>query len=280
MRLCRFLDLSSPNSRRARYGVLEGEQIIPIREDHPFGPLTRQESEAVPVERARLLAPCEPSKIVALGRNYRAHAEELGHHVPAEPLIFLKPPSAVIGPEETIRLPTLSARVDYEGELVVVIGRRAYRLRDEDDPLAYVLGYTCGNDVTARDLQQRDGVFARAKGFDTFAPTGPVIATDLDPSDLRIETRVSGRVRQRASTRDLIFPVPYLVRFISQIMTLLPGDLIFTGTPAGVGPLSDGDVVEVDIEGIGILRNFVRAESTDPDIIDPTHGNITDGGER
>ncbi len=260
MRICRFLDLSSPHPRRARYGVLEGDHVIPLREDHPFGPITRQESDILPIERAQLLAPCEPSKIVAIGRNYRDHAEELGHEVPAEPLIFLKPPSAVIGPEETIRLPALSARVDYEGELVVVIGRRAHRLGEEDDPLAYILGYTCGNDVTARDLQQRDGVFARAKGFDTFAPIGPVIATDLDPSDLRIETRVNGRVRQRASTCDLIFPVPQLVRFISQIMTLLPGDLIFTGTPAGVGPLSDGDVVEVDIEGIGTLRNYVRAE--------------------
>ena len=151
-------------------------------------------------------------------------------------------------------------RVDYEGELVVVIGRRASRLGEGEDPLAYVLGYTCGNDVTARDLQQRDGQFTRAKGFDTFAPIGPVIATDLDPSDLRIETRVNGRVRQRASTRDLIFPVPVLVRFISRVMTLLPGDLIFTGTPAGVGPLADGDLVEVEIEGIGTLRNRVRAE--------------------
>ncbi|GBC82239.1 Ureidoglycolate lyase [bacterium HR10] len=197
---------------------------------------------------------------MALGRNYRDHAAELGHGVPAEPLIFLKPPSAVIGPEETIRLPRMSMRVDYEGELVVVIGRRASRLGEGEDPLAYVLGYTCGNDVTARDLQQRDGQFTRAKGFDTFAPIGPVIATDLDPSDLRIETRVNGRVRQRASTRDLIFPVPVLVRFISHVMTLLPGDLIFTGTPAGVGPLADGDLIEVEIEGIGTLRNRVRAE--------------------
>lgn len=206
-----------------------------------------------------MLAPCTPSKIVALGRNYRDHAAELGHDVPLEPLIFLKPPSAVIGPDEAIRLPAMSARVDYEGELVVVMGRRAYRLREDEDPLAYVLGYTCGNDVTARDLQQRDGQFTRAKGFDTFAPIGPVIATDLDPTDLRIETRVNGCVRQRARTRDLVFPVPVLIRFIAQVMTLLPGDLIFTGTPAGVGPLFDGDVVEVEIEGIGTLRNPVRA---------------------
>jgi 2-keto-4-pentenoate hydratase/2-oxohepta-3-ene-1,7-dioic acid hydratase in catechol pathway len=206
-----------------------------------------------------VLAPCTPSKIVALGRNYRDHAAELGHDVPLEPLIFLKPPSAVIGPDEAIRLPAMSARVDYEGELVVVMGRRAYRLREDEDPLAYVLGYTCGNDVTARDLQQRDGQFTRAKGFDTFAPIGPVIATDLDPTDLRIETRVNGCVRQRARTRDLVFPVPVLIRFIAQVMTLLPGDLIFTGTPAGVGPLFDGDVVEVEIEGIGTLRNPVRA---------------------
>lgn len=260
MRICRFLDLFAPNPPRARYGLLEGERVIPIAEDHPFGSITPRESEARPLSHTRLLAPCEPSKIVALGRNYRDHAAELGHGVPAEPLIFLKPPSAVIGPEETIRLPRMSMRVDYEGELVVVIGRRASRLGEGEDPLAYVLGYTCGNDVTARDLQQRDGQFTRAKGFDTFAPIGPVIATDLDPSDLRIETRVNGRVRQRASTRDLIFPVPVLVRFISHVMTLLPGDLIFTGTPAGVGPLADGDLIEVEIEGIGTLRNRVRAE--------------------
>jgi len=260
MLICRFLDLSSAHPHRARYGLVDGTHVIPIREDHPFGPITLETSAALPLERVRLLAPCEPSKIVALGRNYRDHAAELGHDVPAEPLIFLKPPSAVIGPQETIRLPAMSARVDYEGELVVVMGRRAYRLREDEDPLAYVLGYTCGNDVTARDLQQRDGQFARAKGFDTFAPIGPVIATDLDPADLWIETRVNGRVRQRARTRDLVFPVPALLRFISQVMTLLPGDLIFTGTPAGVGPLADGDVVEVEIEGIGTLRNPVRAE--------------------
>lgn len=258
MRLCRFLDPQEPN--RARYGLLEGDHIIPIREDTPFGSITRDERRALPLERVRLLAPCEPSKIIALGRNYRAHAEEMGDTVPAEPLIFLKPPSALIGPEEAIRLPSMSARVDYEGELVVVIGARARRISEDENPLAYVLGYTCGNDVTARDLQRRDGQFTRAKGFDTFAPVGPVIVTDLDPANLWLETRVNGRVRQRAHTRDLIFPVPALIRFISQIMTLQPGDLIFTGTPAGVGPLSDGDLVEVEIEGIGTLRNPVRAE--------------------
>ncbi|MCS6815861.1 MAG: fumarylacetoacetate hydrolase family protein [Blastocatellia bacterium] len=260
MQICRFLDRSSPNPHEARYGLVEGERVVPIKEDHPFGPITPDASAALPLERVRLLAPCTPSKIVALGRNYRDHAAELGHDVPTEPLIFFKPPSAVIGPEETIRLPAMSARVDYEGELVVVMGRRAYRLREDEDPLAYVLGYTCGNDVTARDLQRRDGQFARAKGFDTFAPIGPVIATTLDPANLRIETRVNGQVRQRARTSDLVFPVPMLIRFISQVMTLLPGDLIFTGTPAGVGPLADGDIVEVEIEGIGTLRNSVRAE--------------------
>jgi len=260
MLICRYLDLSSTNPHLARYGLLRGEHVIPIKEEHPFDSITPDASAALPRERVRLLAPCEPSKIVALGRNYREHAAELGNEVPVEPLIFFKPPSAVIGPEEAIRLPAMSMRVDYEGELVVVMGRRAYRLREDEDPLAYVLGYTCGNDVTARDLQQRDGQFARAKGFDTFAPIGPVIATALDPTNLRIETRVNGQVRQRARTRDLLFPVPMLIRFISQVMTLLPGDLIFTGTPAGVGPLADGDVVEVEIEGIGTLRNPVRAE--------------------
>lgn len=210
-----------------------------------------------PLSQARLRAPCAPSKIVCLGRNYREHAAELGNPVPREPLIFLKAPSAVIGPEEAIVCPAMSQRVDYEGELAVVMGRRCRNLRPEGDALAYVLGYTCLNDVTARDLQQADVQFTRAKSFDTFCPIGPVIASALDPMSLVVETFVNGERRQRARTHEMIFPLDAIIRFVASVMTLEPGDLIATGTPAGVGPLKMGDVVEVAIEGIGRLRNHV-----------------------
>lgn len=255
MRICRFC--RSEQHERARYGVIEGETVFPLREDEPFAALDIDRSQGMPLSEVRLLAPCRPSKIIGVGRNYRDHALELGHDVPSEPLIFLKPPSAVIGPHEAIRLPALSERVDYEGELVVVIGRRAHHIGEDESALDYVLGYTCGNDVTARDLQRRDVQFTRAKGFDTFAPLGPVIVTDLDPHDVTIETRVNGQVRQRARTSQLVFSIETLLRYISQVMTLLPGDVIYTGTPAGVGPLNPGDIVDVDIEGIGVLRNPV-----------------------
>jgi 2-keto-4-pentenoate hydratase/2-oxohepta-3-ene-1,7-dioic acid hydratase in catechol pathway len=179
--------------------------------------------------------------------------------MPDEPLLFLKPPSSIVGPEAVIELPSVSARVEHEGELGVVIGRRAHRLSDSENPLDYVLGYTCVNDVTARDLQRRDVQFTRAKSFDTFCPVGPYIVTGLDPEDLSVETRVNGQVRQSGRTSAMAFPVPHLIRYISHAMTLEPGDLIATGTPAGVGPLLDGDVCEVSVEGVGTLRNTVRA---------------------
>lgn len=199
-----------------------------------------------------------PSKIVGIGQNYRAHAAEMGKGIPEEPLMFLKPPSAVIADGMPIERPAGYERVDYEGELGVVIGKRAHRVARER-ALDYVAGYTCVNDVTVRDLQKKDGQWTRAKGFDTFCPMGPRIATGLDPAKLRITTRVNGVIKQDSSTSDLIFDVPTLISFVSQHMTLEEGDVISTGTPSGVGPLQPGDVVEVEIEGIGVLRNPVIA---------------------
>lgn len=212
------------------------------------------------ISRAGVAAPQRfaPSKIVGIGQNYRAHALEMGKGVPTEPLMFLKPPSALLAPGAAIERPAGYARVDYEGELGVVIGRRARRVTAAD-ALAFVDGYCCVNDVTVRDLQQRDGQWTRAKGFDTFCPVGPSVVAGLDPRDLRITTRVNGVVKQDSRTSDLIFDVATLIAFVSQHLTLEPGDLISTGTPAGVGDLAPGDVVEVEIEGIGVLRNPVIA---------------------
>ena len=257
MRVVRFLHEGKP-----RYGLLEGEEIRPLAafpEGRRFEPL----KEAIPLKSVKLLPPCVPSKIVALGLNYRDHAVELGLPLPEEPLLFLKPPSAVIGPGETILLPPESKRVDYEAELAVVIGRKARRVSPEE-ALDFVLGYTCFNDVTARDLQQKDGQWTRAKSFDTFAPFGPWIETELDPGALRVRSYLNGNLKQDSSTKELVFSVPEIISFVSNIMTLLPGDVIATGTPPGIGPLSPGDVIEVEIEGIGRLKNLVRPESSTP----------------
>jgi 2-keto-4-pentenoate hydratase/2-oxohepta-3-ene-1,7-dioic acid hydratase in catechol pathway len=205
------------------------------------------------------ILPVTPSKIVCIGTNYRAHAVEMGKALPDEPLLFMKPPSALIGPGDAIVRPGGYQRVDFEGELAVVIGRRARRVTRER-ALEHVAGYTCLNDVTVRDLQKKDVQFTRAKGFDTFCPVGPRVAAGLDPSNLRIETRVNGVLRQSSTTADLIFDVPSLIAFISQVMTLEEGDLISTGTPSGVGNLAPGDVVEIEIEGIGVLSNPVSGE--------------------
>jgi 2-keto-4-pentenoate hydratase/2-oxohepta-3-ene-1,7-dioic acid hydratase in catechol pathway len=199
-----------------------------------------------------------PSKIVGIGQNYRAHAVEMGKGIPDEPLMFLKPRSALIGDGDPIERPPGYERVDYEGELGVVIGRRARRVA-RATALDVVMGFVCVNDVTVRDLQKRDGQWTRAKGFDGFCPLGPRIVAGLDPSDLRITTRVNGAVKQASSTSDLIFDVPTLIAFVTEHMTLEPGDVISTGTPAGVGNLAVGDVVEVEIAGIGVLRNPVVA---------------------
>jgi 2-keto-4-pentenoate hydratase/2-oxohepta-3-ene-1,7-dioic acid hydratase in catechol pathway len=211
------------------------------------------------MEEIRLRAPLDPGKIIGIGRNYAEHARELGNVPPeAEPLIFLKPPSSIVAPGEPILLPRSSQRVDHEGELGVVIGKTACNLGERDDPLQYVLGYSCVNDVTARDLQKKDVQFTRGKGFDSFCPFGPWIETELNPAGLCVETRVNSKIRQNGNTADMIFPVVRLIRFLSSVMTLCPGDLIATGTPAGVGPLADGDMVEVEVEGIGILSNPVK----------------------
>lgn len=214
--------------------------------------------EQIEIEGARLLAPVSPGKIVAVGRNYADHAKELGNEVPQEPIIFLKAPSSLLDPEGEIEVPPISERVDFEGELAIVIGRRARHIKAADWR-GFVLGFTCANDVTARDLQKRDVQFTRGKSFDTFCPLGPAIAREVDPADLALTTRLNGEVRQQGRTSQMIFSPGALLEFISAVMTLEPGDVVLTGTPAGVGPMSAGDVVEVEIEGIGKLRNRVRA---------------------
>ncbi|MGB8474658.1 MAG: fumarylacetoacetate hydrolase family protein [Candidatus Acidiferrum sp.] len=262
MKFCRFQVLASSAAQPASslYGLLEGNLIHEI--SGPPWASWSQTSRAWPVAEVRLLAPVDPGKIVGVGRNYAAHAAELGNELPKEPLIFLKPPSSIIGPGDPIVLTPQSQRVEHEGELALVVGRRCSHLKDSDDALAYLLGYSCLNDVSARDLQKSDVQFTRAKGFDTFCPVGPHIETDLDPSDLLVETRVNGVLRQSASTSLLIYSVAFLVRWISQVMTLNPGDVIATGTPAGVGPLVAGDSVEVSVAGVGVLRNPVHAPHT------------------
>lgn len=261
MKLCRFTHTPSD---APLYGVVRDGQVYAL-DNFSFAGGASPERAAqttnaspVPLTEVRLLAPVEPSKIVCVGRNYRDHAAELGNEMPSEPLLFFKPPSSLIAHGDAIELPPASQRVEHEGELGVVIGRRARRLGDNDDPLSYVYGYTCVNDVTARDLQRKDVQFTRAKSFDTFCPVGPFVVTDLNPADLRVQTRVNAETRQSASTAVMAFPVPFLIRYISHVMTLEPGDLISTGTPAGVAPLLDGDVVEVEVEGVGVLSNPVR----------------------
>jgi 2-keto-4-pentenoate hydratase/2-oxohepta-3-ene-1,7-dioic acid hydratase in catechol pathway len=259
MKFCRFLPLSTAGGRAHTpvYGVLDSDVVREIT-GIPWGGWV--EGHTIwDLKNIRLLAPCEPSKIVCVGRNYTAHAAELGNEMPKEPLIFLKPPSSILGPEEAVILPRASNRVEHEAELGVVIGKKCSVLSDDADPLSYVLGYTCLNDVTARDLQKADVQFTRAKGFDTFCPIGPYIETHINPLDVLVECRVNGEVRQSGRTSLMAFPVDYLIRWISRVMTLMPGDVIATGTPAGVGPLVAGDKVEVSVEGVGVLRNPVHA---------------------
>jgi len=242
-----------------RFGALEGDEIRAMTGELGALQLERG-ARPVDLNKVRILAPVTPSKIVAIGRNYKDHAKEMGKELPAEPLMFLKPPSAVIGPDQNIVYPPQTTRLDYEGELGIVIGRRAHKV-SQAQAREYVLGYTCTIDVTARDLQARDIQFGRAKGFDTFAPMGPVIATDIDPTDLALETRLNGEVRQHGRTSQMIFNCDYLVSYISHVMTLMPGDVISTGTPAGVGPMQVGDKLELEIEHIGCLRSSVIAPS-------------------
>lgn len=246
---------------RICFGLADGGQFQPLN-GSPFDPSAgglAPAGPAVPLDAVRLLAPCQPSKVVCIGRNYVEHAAEHGVDVPSEPLVFLKPPSAIVGPGAPVVLTPLSQRVEHEAELVVVIGRRARRLT-QDNALDAVLGYTCGNDVTARDLQRRDGQWSRAKGFDTFCPLGPWIETGLDWRQQQVQCLVNGEVRQSGPTRDMVFGVPELLAYVSAVMTLEPGDVLMTGTPSGVGPLAAGDRVCVVVSGIGALENGVQSE--------------------
>src|SRR6266581_5386068 len=263
MKYCRF-----QFNGQAQYGLVEsvgGRDVIvrvlltaPEEADGDMESLRTRRIEAIPLEEAALLPPVRPSKIVCVGRNYREHAAELGHDVPTEPLIFLKPPSAILDPGQRIIRPSISSRVDHEAELGVVIGKRCRSLRADEDVRPYILGYTCVNDVTARDLQEKDGQWTRSKGFDTFCPVGPIVNDELDLwAGVGVEARVNGAVRQAGNTRDFIFALDIVIRHISQVMTLLPGDLIAAGTPKGVGPIQAGDVVEVTVEGVGTLRSEV-----------------------
>lgn len=236
------------------YGVLYEDAIMSIV-DSPFESI-KETNRHYRISDVKMLSPCLPTKIVALGANYPSHAEEMNSNLPDEPLIFIKPPTSVIGTEDKIIYPPSSERVDYEGELGVVI-KSITRQVAKEQARHHILGYTCVNDVTARDLQSKDKQWTRAKSFDTFCPIGPCIETEIDPSDLSLETCLNGITRQKAQTSQLIFPVYELVSFVSHIMTLLPGDVIATGTPAGIGPMLPGDTIEIKIDGIGTLRNYV-----------------------
>jgi 2-keto-4-pentenoate hydratase/2-oxohepta-3-ene-1,7-dioic acid hydratase in catechol pathway len=240
--------------KELKYGAVEGDRVREIK-GSVFSDYETSD-KTFSINDIKIVAPCRPSKVIAVGLNYRSHAEELKMDIPEEPLIFMKPPTAVVGHEENIIFPSMAKRVDYEGELGVVIGK-ACRNVAARDACEYIVGYTCFNDVTARDLQKKDIQFTRSKSFDSFAPMGPFIETELDPDNTRIESFLNGEKKQSGSTRDLIFSVDYLVCFISRIMTLLPGDVIATGTPAGIGPMQVGDIVEVKIDGIGTLKNSV-----------------------
>ncbi len=252
MKIVRF---QKAESGPVLYGIWSEDHVTVMVAD-PFEGMIVGTSERYPVDQVRLLAPCAPTKVVAVGLNYRDHAKELDMPIPEEPLVFLKPPSSVTGPGQPIQTPEMSRQVEYEGELAVIIGQRARKV-PVSSAQKYILGYTCLNDVTARDLQKQDIQFTRSKSFDTFCPLGPWIETELDPSDLRIQSKVNGEIRQDSRTSQLIHSVPELVSFISQIMTLELGDVIATGTPKGVGKLDKGDKVAIEIEGIGTLENNV-----------------------
>ena len=255
MVICRFTTSKTPTPR---FGLVEGDLVWPLADDQTIESFPNPRTEkAIPISDVQFVAPVAPSKIVCVGRNYKEHAAELGNKMPDEPLLFLKAPSAIIANGDRVERPPQSQQVEHEGELGVVIGKRARKLAEDEDPLSYVLGYTCVNDVTARDLQRKDVQFTRGKSFDTFCPVGPFIVDGLDPMNLVVTTRVNGTVKQNGRTADMAFSVPFLIKYIANVMTLYPGDLIATGTPAGVSPLKDGDVVEVEIEGIGVLRNPV-----------------------
>ncbi len=272
MRYCKYLSLEDGTSL-PRYALVEQRAgvlwaTLPMQAPHEdvpsrtVPPLAKNFQPA-PLSELQLLAPVNPSKILCIGRNYRDHATELGNEVPKEPLLFLKPPSSLLATNGIVCMPRLSQRVDYEGELGIVISRRCRNIGPDEDVRPYIRGYVCVNDVTARDLQKSDGQWTRGKGFDTFCPVGPIVSDELDPVDgdpVTVTTRLNGVVRQLGSTRDMIFPIAHLLRYITAAMTLEPGDLIPTGTPSGVGSVQPGDRIQVEIEGLGILENQFVAE--------------------
>ena len=265
MKYCRF-----QHNSRAEYGLVEqvagNDEITrvflkPPGEDGDVEDLPTKPAPRLPLAEAKLLLPVQPSKIVCVGRNYRAHAAELGNEVPTEPLLFFKPPSSLLATGEDIRRPRISQRTDFEGELAVVMGRRCYKLSADQDVRPLILGYTVLNDFTARDIQKKDSQWTRGKGFDTFCPVGPVVTNEIDPwAGVNVETRVNGDVRQHGNTRDFIFSLDTIIRYIADVMTLESGDLIATGTPEGVGPVVAGEVIEITVEGVGTLRNRVVDE--------------------
>jgi 2-keto-4-pentenoate hydratase/2-oxohepta-3-ene-1,7-dioic acid hydratase in catechol pathway len=277
MRYCKYLS-SENGATLARYALVEKRNgvlwaTLPMQapqEDlssRVLGglpvPTTATNFEPTPLSDLQLLPPVHPSKILCVGRNYRDHAAELGNEVPKEPLLFLKPLSSLLSPRGTIVMPTISQRVDYEGELGIVIGRRCHKIGPDEDVRPYIRGYVIVNDVTARDIQKSDGQWTRGKGFDTFCPVGPIVSDEIDPAGgqpVSVITRLNGVVKQQGSTRDFIFPIADLLRYITQTMTLEPGDLIPTGTPAGVGAVKPGDRIQVEIDGLGILENQFAAE--------------------
>jgi len=266
MKYCRF-----QSNGQEQYGLVESvagqEYITRLLVKAPEGAEDPEDLPTKSISRialadAALAAPVQPSKIICVGRNYRAHAAELGNEVPKEPLIFFKPPSSLLASGGTIRRPRISQRTDYEGELAVVIGRTCHKLPADADVRPLILGYTALNDFTARDIQKSDSQWTRGKGFDTFCPVGPVVSNEVDPwAGVGIETRVNGEVRQNGNTRDFIFPLEVIIRYIADVMTLFPGDVIATGTPEGVGAVVSGDVVEISVEGVGTLRNRVADET-------------------
>jgi 2-keto-4-pentenoate hydratase/2-oxohepta-3-ene-1,7-dioic acid hydratase in catechol pathway len=282
MRYCKYLSSESgtPLSRYALVEKRNGVLWATLPMQAPQEDLTSRllggvpvptlaiDFEPTPLSDLHLLPPVTPSKILCVGRNYRDHAAELGNEVPTEPLLFLKPPSSLLGPKGTIRMPAISQRVDYEGELGIVIGRRCYKIGPDEDVRPYIRGYVCVNDVTARDIQKSDGQWTRGKGFDTFCPVGPIVSDEIDPcgfedkvgSPVTVVTRLNGVVKQQGSTRDLIFPIADLLRYITATMTLEPGDLIPTGTPAGVGAVQPGDRIQVEVDGLGVLENQFAAQ--------------------
>ena len=253
MRFVRF----QSGKEEPEYGWIDGDRVGPLTAS-PFGEYRRLDA-ILNLDQVKLLAPILPSKIICVGRNYADHAREQGTEVPEYPALFMKPPSAVIGTGDNIILPPQSQQVEHEAELAVIIGKRG-RWISEEQANRYIFGYTIANDVTARDLQERDGQWTRAKGFDTFCPLGPWIETEIDITDVLISCRVNGDLRQMASSREMIFPISHLIAYISSIMTLEPGDVILTGTPAGVGILKSGDTVEISIDGLGTLKNSVRVD--------------------